>query len=102
MMRNWRVGMLMNRHRRMQKASPAFCFVQTLQQTTGQNLRVDIRWGAGDVDRFRKYASELVALDPDVILGCGWRDGSTIVGGHPHHPHRVRANAGSSRYWLRG
>src|SRR5262245_45446758 len=34
----------------------------------GGNVRIDTRWGAGDVDRFRRYAAELVALGPDVIL----------------------------------
>src|SRR5262245_4485485 len=34
----------------------------------GGNVRIDTRWGAGDVDRFRRYAAELVALAPDVIL----------------------------------
>jgi hypothetical protein len=47
-------------------------FVQGLQQLgweVGGNIRIDYRWGAGDTERFRKYASELVALGPDVILG---------------------------------
>jgi putative tryptophan/tyrosine transport system substrate-binding protein len=39
--------------------------------TNGSNLRVDYRWGAGDADRGRKYAAELVALAPDVILLSG-------------------------------
>src|ERR1700738_5049206 len=46
-------------------------FAQGLQQsgwTVGQNLRIDYRWGAGNVDNMRKYAAELVALAPDVIL----------------------------------
>jgi putative ABC transport system substrate-binding protein len=46
-------------------------FVQGLQQLgweVGGNLRIDYRWGGGDTERFRKYASELVALGPDVIL----------------------------------
>jgi len=34
----------------------------------GRNVRVDYRWGAGNTDLFRKYATELVALAPDVIL----------------------------------
>jgi putative tryptophan/tyrosine transport system substrate-binding protein len=34
----------------------------------GGNVRIDIRWGEGDADRIRKYAAELVALTPDVIL----------------------------------
>src|SRR5262245_32616698 len=49
-------------------------FVQGLQQsgwTDGRNLRIDIRWGAGDADRARRYAPELVALAPDVMLAVG-------------------------------
>jgi putative ABC transport system substrate-binding protein len=49
-------------------------FVQGLQElgwTDGRNLRIDTRWAAGDVDRFRKYAEELVALGSDVILASG-------------------------------
>src|SRR5262249_32265782 len=46
-------------------------FAQALAQlgwTDGRNVRIDLRWGAGDPDRYRAYAAELVALDPDVIL----------------------------------
>jgi putative tryptophan/tyrosine transport system substrate-binding protein len=37
----------------------------------GRNVRIDQRWGAGDAERARKYAAELVALGPDVILASG-------------------------------
>jgi len=37
----------------------------------GKNVQVDIRWTGGDVDRARRYAAELVALSPDVILVAG-------------------------------
>jgi ABC-type uncharacterized transport system substrate-binding protein len=46
-------------------------FAQGLQQsgwTIGQNVRVDYRWSGGNADSMRKYATELVALAPDVIL----------------------------------
>jgi putative tryptophan/tyrosine transport system substrate-binding protein len=46
-------------------------FAQALQQagwTLGQNLRLDYRWGNGTAETMRKYAAELVALAPDVIL----------------------------------
>jgi putative ABC transport system substrate-binding protein len=33
--------------------------------------QIDYRWGAGDADRSRRYAAELVALAPDVILAVG-------------------------------
>jgi putative ABC transport system substrate-binding protein len=49
-------------------------FLQGLQQlgwTDGRNIRIDYRWGAGDADNMRKYAAELVALGPDVILASG-------------------------------
>ena len=35
----------------------------------GRNVQIDTRWPAGsDVDQVRKYAAELVALTPDVIM----------------------------------
>jgi putative tryptophan/tyrosine transport system substrate-binding protein len=46
-------------------------FLQGLQQfgwAVGRNLRIDLRWAAGEVDRNRQYAEELVGLAPDVIL----------------------------------
>jgi putative tryptophan/tyrosine transport system substrate-binding protein len=49
-------------------------FVQGLQElgwTDGRNVRIDIRWTAGDADRMRRFAVELVALAPDVILASG-------------------------------
>jgi putative ABC transport system substrate-binding protein len=54
-------------------------FLQGLQElgwTVGHNVRIDYRWGAIDRDLVRKYAAELVALDPDVIVAAG----SNIVG----------------------
>ena len=49
-------------------------FLQGLQElgwTVGRNLRIDHRWGAGNADNVRKFAAELVALAPDVILAPG-------------------------------
>jgi ABC-type uncharacterized transport system substrate-binding protein len=46
-------------------------FLQQLAQLgwiDGQNVRIDTRWGVANVDQIRKYATELVALAPDVIL----------------------------------
>jgi putative ABC transport system substrate-binding protein len=56
----------------------AGAFLQGLQQlgwTDGRNVRIDYRMTAGDADRTRTYAAELVALAPDVILASG---GSTV------------------------
>jgi len=49
-------------------------FLQELQKfgwTEGRNLRIDLRGGAGNIVDTRKYAKELVALAPDVILASG-------------------------------
>jgi putative ABC transport system substrate-binding protein len=50
--------------------------LQALGWTTGSNVRIDYRWGANNTDLFRKYAAELVALSPDVILATA----GSIVG----------------------
>jgi putative tryptophan/tyrosine transport system substrate-binding protein len=53
-------------------------FLRGLQQLgwiEGRNAHLDIRWGAGDAERFRRYAAELVALVPDLILAAS---GSTM------------------------
>jgi ABC-type uncharacterized transport system substrate-binding protein len=52
-------------------ATRVAAFVQRLQElgwTDGRNVRIDYRWSASDADRSRRYAAELVALAPDVIL----------------------------------
>jgi putative tryptophan/tyrosine transport system substrate-binding protein len=49
-------------------------FLQALQQlglTDGRNVRIETRWTTGNAEDARKYAAELVALAPDVILGAG-------------------------------
>src|SRR5262245_23942899 len=38
--------------------------------TDGRNVRIETRWAAGDADRFRRYAGELVALAPDVVVAA--------------------------------
>ena len=51
-----------------------FALLQGLQQLgwiEGRNLRVDIRWAAGNADDTRKYAAELTVLAPDIILAAG-------------------------------
>jgi putative ABC transport system substrate-binding protein len=46
-------------------------FLQSLQElgwTSGRNVQIDYRWAADDPERYRRYAAELVALAPDIIL----------------------------------
>ena len=69
-----RIGVLMNlaADDRLGQARQA-AFVQGLRElgwTDGDNVRIDVRWGAADADRFRKYAAELVAVAPDVMLAA--------------------------------
>jgi putative ABC transport system substrate-binding protein len=45
--------------------------LQELGWTIGRDVRIDVRWGKNDEDLDRKYAAELVALAPDVILASG-------------------------------
>jgi putative ABC transport system substrate-binding protein len=49
-------------------------FLQGLQElgwTDGRNVRIEYRWASGHTERVRKFAAELVALAPDVILANG-------------------------------
>jgi putative ABC transport system substrate-binding protein len=49
-------------------------FLQGLRQLgwiDGQNVRIDVRWAAGNLANAHKYATELVALAPNVILASG-------------------------------
>jgi putative tryptophan/tyrosine transport system substrate-binding protein len=39
--------------------------------TIGRNVKIDYRWYEGNAEAARKYAAELVALEPDVILASG-------------------------------
>jgi putative ABC transport system substrate-binding protein len=38
--------------------------------TDGRNVRIDFRWGSGDINRIRALAQELVGLQPDIILAA--------------------------------
>src|SRR5262249_34200734 len=49
-------------------------FLQGLQQlgwTDGRNVRIDTLWTAGDPDRTRRQAAELIALAPDIVVATG-------------------------------
>src|SRR5262252_6730428 len=67
-----RIGVLLSTHegdpaRRAQLTA----FVQRLTElgwADGRNVHLEVRWTAGSVDAARKYAAELLALAPDVIV----------------------------------
>jgi len=66
------VGVLMNFAESDPSAQPLLAAfrgaLSKLGWTEGGNLRIELRWGAGNPDRIRKFAKELVDLRPDVIL----------------------------------
>jgi putative ABC transport system substrate-binding protein len=70
-----RVGVLMNLAADQPETRTRLpAFVRRLAElgwTEGGNLRMDTRWGAGDAELSRKYAAELIALAPDVVLAAG-------------------------------
>jgi putative ABC transport system substrate-binding protein len=67
-----RIGMLMTRNAEdPEEQARLAAILQGLQErgwTDGRNMQIDIRWSAGDAERRRRYATELVALSPDVIF----------------------------------
>ena len=70
-----RVGVLINATAEEPEAqSYVAAFQQGMQEfgwSVGRNLRVNLRWGGGDADLTRRYAAELAALSPDVMLAAG-------------------------------
>jgi len=70
-----RIGILMNRAASDAEGQARLAaFTQALQQlgwNEGRNVQIDIRWGEDKPDLERKYAAELVALAPDVVLASG-------------------------------
>jgi putative ABC transport system substrate-binding protein len=72
--RKRRVGVLMGLGADAEAQDRIAAFEQGLLQsgwTNGRNLQIDYRRGAGDTNSTRRYADELVALAPDVILASG-------------------------------
>src|SRR6516225_8348321 len=42
--------------------------LQALGWSEGRNIKLDVRWGAGNEQLSRRYAGELVALAPDLMV----------------------------------
>jgi putative tryptophan/tyrosine transport system substrate-binding protein len=70
-----RIGVLMNLAAEDPESQRRVtAFVQGLQElgwADGRNVRIETRWGASDPERNRRYAADLVALAPEVILAAG-------------------------------
>jgi putative tryptophan/tyrosine transport system substrate-binding protein len=68
-----RIGVLMNAEDDPGGQARVAVFVQALQSlgwTSGRNVQIDIRWGVADAASSRRYAAEMVALAPDVVLAA--------------------------------
>jgi putative ABC transport system substrate-binding protein len=69
-----RIGVLVNLTEADSAGSKfVVAFRQALQElgwVDGRNVRIDMRWGGGDRERYRKYAAELAALAPDVVFAA--------------------------------
>jgi putative ABC transport system substrate-binding protein len=69
--------------------------------TEGSNLRIELRWGAGDADKIWTFAKELVDLRPDAILG----QDTPVIGALAREtrtiPDRVRDSSRSNRQQIR-
>jgi ABC-type uncharacterized transport system substrate-binding protein len=69
-----RIGVLMNLATDDPEGQARFAaFLLGLRElgwSDGRNVRIDTRWAAGGTERFRSYATELVALAPDVVLAA--------------------------------
>jgi putative ABC transport system substrate-binding protein len=78
--RTRRIGALFNLSSDDPEAlSRVTAFAQGLQQlgwSDGRNVRIDFRWSAGDAERARRYAAELLELAPDVVVASG--DGAAL------------------------
>jgi putative ABC transport system substrate-binding protein len=74
-----RIGILMNSAEGVGEGQLRFdTLVRRLNElgwVGGRSARLDIRWGADDQRLYRRYAAELVALAPDVIVA----DTSSVV-----------------------
>jgi putative ABC transport system substrate-binding protein len=70
-----RIGVLMNRAADDPQGQARLkAFQQALQQlgwSDARNVRIDVRWDENDADLSRRYAQELVALAPDVLMAAG-------------------------------
>ena len=70
-----RIGVLIGSQENDPLGSPGFsAFIQALAGlgwTDGRNVRMDVRWEGGDINRIRAFAKELVGLQPDIILTGG-------------------------------
>ena len=74
--------------------------LEQLDLKDGQNLHFEYRWGAGDVNKIRSYAGELVALAPDVILAYHTPTVRSSPAANTHNSNRVSIGVRSRQRWI--
>ena len=76
--------------------------LQTLGWAEGRNIRIDIRWATtSDAALMQRFAKELVALQPDLILSHNTPTTGDFAATNTHHPHRLRRRVRSDWHRLR-
>jgi putative ABC transport system substrate-binding protein len=80
-----RIGVLMANYQQTDREGQArvAAFLDTFQKLgwiDGRNVQIEYRWGAGDTDRGRASAAELVRSAPDVIVGVASNPFSRMAG----------------------
>ena len=67
-----RIGVLSGGHENDPRVKTVLsAFIQALAGlgwTDGRNVRIDLRWADGDINRIRALAQELIRLQPDIIV----------------------------------
>jgi putative ABC transport system substrate-binding protein len=95
-----RIGVLLNfAEDDLEAQAQNLAFLQGLQQlgwTDGRNVRIDTCWTGGDAARTRKYAAELVELEPDVVLAVGTTALGSFRAGHRSGRWRLRRQPGAA------
>ena len=67
----------------------------------GSNLEIQARWAAGDLDRAKAFAKELIPFNPDVLLGITTLATAALQRETRTIPILFAAVIGSDRQWLR-
>ncbi len=75
--------------------------LQKLGWTEGRNIRIDARWATSDAALMQRFAEELVALQPELILSSSTTHHRGAAASNAHHPHHFRHRCRSGRQRLR-
>jgi putative ABC transport system substrate-binding protein len=74
--------------------------LEGLGWSEGRNIDIDVRWGAGDSNRMRAFAAELVNLHPDLLIGHTTGPTIALRKETRHNPDHLRPDLRSYRQRL--